>query len=161
MFDILLLAFQTDSTRVATMMLADAGSNRTYPEVEVRDGHHELSHHQNDAAKMEKIARIDRYLVERLARFLGRLKAIDEGGRSLLDNSMILYGSAISDGNRHNHDDLPILLAGGGGGTLKTGRYVKYEKDTPLNNLFLSMAHRMGASLDSLGDSRGLLTGLD
>ncbi|MFY8057637.1 MAG: DUF1552 domain-containing protein, partial [Planctomycetaceae bacterium] len=161
MFDILLLAFQTDSTRVATMMLADAGSNRTYPEVDVRDGHHELSHHQNDAAKMEKIARIDRYLVERLARFLGRLKSIDEGGRSLLDNSMILYGSAISDGNRHNHDDLPILLAGGGGGTLKTGRYIKYEQDTPLNNLFLSMAQRMGASLDSLGDSRGLLTGLD
>jgi len=161
MFDILLLAFQTDSTRVATMMLADAGSNRTYPEVEVRDGHHELSHHQNDAAKMEKISRIDRYLVERLARFLSRLKSIDEGGRSLLDNSMILYGSAISDGNRHNHDDLPILLAGGGGGTLKTGRYLKYEKDTPLNNLFLSMAQRMGAPLDSLGDSRGLLTGLD
>ena len=161
MFDILTLAFQTDSTRVASFMLADAGSNRTYPEVEVRDGHHELSHHQNDAEKMEKISRIDRYLIERFARFLKNLHSIDEGGRSLLDNSMILYGSAISDGNRHNHDDLPILLAGGGGGTIRGGRYVKYEKETPLNNLFLSMAHRMGAPLDSIGDSKGLLTQLD
>jgi hypothetical protein len=161
MFDILTLAFQTDSTRVASFMLADAGSNRTYPEVEVRDGHHELSHHQSDAEKMEKISRIDRYLIERFARFLKNLHNIDEGGRSLLDNSMILYGSAISDGNRHNHDDLPILLAGGGGGTIRGGRYIKYENETPLNNLFLSMAQRMGAPLDSIGDSKGLLTQLD
>jgi hypothetical protein len=161
MFDILALAFQTDSTRVATLMLADAGSNRTYPDVDVRDGHHELSHHQNDAEKKEKISRIDRYLVEQFAGFLNRLNSISEGGRSLLDNSMILYGSAISDGNRHNHDDLPILLAGGGGGTINSGRYVKYPKDTPLNNLFISMAHRMGTPLDSLGDSKGPLENLN
>ncbi|MFM8474356.1 MAG: DUF1552 domain-containing protein [Planctomycetaceae bacterium] len=160
MFDILALAFQTDSTRVATFMLADAGSNRTYPDVDVRDGHHELSHHQNDAEKMEKISRIDRYLVEQFAGFLNRLNGMSEGGRSVLDNSMILYGSAISDGNRHNHDDLPILLAGGGGGTISSGRYIKYPKETPLNNLFLSMAHRMGAPLDSLGDSKGPLENL-
>ncbi len=161
MFDILALAFQTDSTRVATFMLADAGSNRTYPDVDVRDGHHELSHHQNDAEKMEKISRIDRYLVEQFAGFLNRLNGISEGGRSLLDNSMILYGSAISDGNRHNHDDLPILLAGGGGGTISTGRYIKYPKETPLNNLFISMADRMGAPMDSLGDSKGPLENLN
>ena len=161
MFDILALAFQTDSTRVATFMLADAGSNRTYPDVDVRDGHHELSHHQNDAEKMEKISRIDRYLVEQFAGFLDRLNGISEGGRSLLDNSMILYGSAISDGNRHNHDDLPILLAGGGGGTISTGRYIKYPKETPLNNLFISMADRMGAPMDSLGDSKGPLENLN
>ena len=161
MFDILALAFQTDSTRVATLMLADAGSNRTYPDVDVRDGHHELSHHQNDVEKMEKISRIDRYLVEQFAGFLNRLNGISEGGRSLLDNSMILYGSAISDGNRHNHDDLPILLAGGGGGTISTGRYIKYPKETPLNNLFISMADRMGAPMDSLGDSKGPLENLN
>jgi hypothetical protein len=160
MFDILALAFQTDSTRVATFMLADAGSNRTYPDVDVRDGHHELSHHQNDQAKMEKISRIDRYLVEQFAGFLTRLSSISEGGSTLLDNSMILYGSAISDGNRHNHDDLPILLAGGGGGSIKSGRYIKYAKETPLNNLFISMAQRMGAQLDLLGDSRGPLENL-
>jgi hypothetical protein len=161
MFDILALAFQTDSTRVATLMLADAGSNRTYPDIDVRDGHHELSHHQNDAEKMEKISRIDRYLVEQFAHFLDRLNSVSEGGQSLLDNSMILYGSAISDGNRHNHDDLPILLAGGGGGTIKSGRYLKYAQDTPLNNLFISMAQRMNAGIDSLGDSTGTLPNLE
>lgn len=157
MFDILLVAFQTDSTRIATLMLADAGSNRSYPEVEVRDGHHELSHHQNDKDKMEKIARIDRYLVERFGYFLEKLKSTKEGDSNLLNNSMILYGSAISDGNRHSHDDLPIILAGRGGGTIQTGRYVNHPNETPLNNLFLAMADRMGAKLDKHGDSKGVL----
>ncbi len=157
MFDILLVAFQTDSTRIATLMLADAGSNRSYPEVEVRDGHHELSHHQNDKDKMEKIARIDRYLVERFGYFLEKLKSTKEGDSNLLHNSMILYGSAISDGNRHSHDDLPIILAGRGGGTIQTGRYVNHPNETPLNNLFLAMADRMGAKLDKHGDSKGVL----
>ena len=157
MFDILLVAFQTDSTRVATLMLADAGSNRSYPEVDVRDGHHELSHHQNDKDKMEKISRIDRYLVERFSYFLEKLKSTKEGDSNLLHNSMILYGSAISDGNRHSHDDLPIILAGRGGGTIQTGRYVNHPNETPLNNLFLAMADRMGAKLDKHGDSKGVL----
>ncbi len=157
MFDILLVAFQTDSTRVATLMLADAGSNRTYPDVDVRDGHHELSHHQNDKDKMEKIARIDRYLVERFAGFLEKLKSTQEGDSNLLNNSMILYGSAIADGNRHSHDDLPIILAGNGGGTIQTGRYVQHPNETPLNNLFVAMADRMGAKLDKHGDSKGVL----
>ena len=157
MFDILLVAFQTDSTRIATLMIADAGSNRTYPDVDVRDGHHELSHHQNDKDKMEKIARVDRYLVERFGGFLEKLKSTKEGDSNLLNNSMILYGSAIADANRHSHDDLPILLAGNGGGTIQTGRYVNHPKETPLNNLFLAMADRMGTKLDTLGDSKGVL----
>ncbi len=157
MFDILLVAFQTDSTRVATLMIADAGSNRTYPEVDVRDGHHELSHHQNDKDKMEKIARVDRYLVERFGGFLEKLKSNTEGDSNLLHKSMILYGSAIADANRHSHDDLPIILAGHGGGSIQTGRYINHPNETPLNNLFLSMADRMGAKLDKHGDSKGTL----
>ncbi len=157
MFDILLVAFQTDSTRIATLMLADAGSNRTYPDVDVRDGHHELSHHQNDKDKMEKISRIDKYLVERFCGFLEKLKSTKEGDSNLLNNSMILYGSAIADGNRHSHDDLPIILAGHGGGTIQTGRYVQHPNETPLNNLFLAMSDRMGAKLDKHGDSKGVL----
>lgn len=157
MFDILTLAFQTNSTRVATLMVADAGSNRTYPEIGVKDGHHEMSHHQKDPHKMEQIAKIDRYLVEQFSYFLKKLKATPDGDRTLLDNSMILYGSAISDGNRHQHDDLPIILAGRGGGTIDTGRYQVMEEETPLNNLFLAMAERMGASLPTLGDSTGIL----
>jgi hypothetical protein len=157
MFDILTLAFQTDSTRVATLMVADAGSNRTYPEIGINSGHHELSHHEKDAAKLEQIAKIDRYLVERFAYFLKKLKSTPDGESNLLDNSMILYGSAISDGNRHNHDDLPIILAGRGGGTINTGRYAKYENETPLNNLYVSMAERMGVSLEAHGDSKGKL----
>lgn len=157
MYDILALAFQTDSTRVATLMVADAGSNRTYPDVGVKDGHHELSHHRDDAEKKEKIARIDHYLVTQFSYFLTKLKSIQDGDRSLLDNSMILYGSSISDGNRHNHDDLPILLAGRGGGTIETGRHLVYPENTPLNNLYLAMASRMGADLPKLGDSTATL----
>lgn len=161
MYDIMTLAFQTNTTRVATFMLANAGSNRTYPEVGVTDGHHSLSHHQNNKDKMEKIAKVDAFLVKEFGYFLGKLKSIKEGEGNLLDNSMILYGSAISDGNRHQHHDLPILMAGRGGGTIQTGRRLVYEKDTPLNNLFLSMSHRMGADIKELGDSRGPLKGLE
>ena len=157
MFDILTLAFQTDTTRIATLMLADAGSNRTYPEVDVKDGHHELSHHEKDESKMERISRIDKYLVERFAYFLKTMKNTKEGESNLLNNSMILYGSAISDGNRHNHDDLPIILAGRGGNTIQSGRYLKFENETPLNNLYISMAERMGAGIEKHGDSKGKL----
>ena len=157
MYDIMLVAFQTDSTRIATFMLGSAGSNRSYPEVEVRDGHHGLSHHRNDAGKMEKIARIDRYLMDQFCLFLDRMKNVKEGSGNLLDNSMILYGSAISDGNKHQHHDLPIVLAGGGAGTVKTGRVAHFPNETPLNNLFLSMAERVGANLNELGNSTGKL----
>lgn len=161
MFDLMALAFQTDTTRIATFMLANEGSNRTYPMVDVKDAHHGLSHHQNDEEKMEKIARIDRFFSEEFAYFLKRLKETKEGDRSLLDNSLVLYGCAIGDGNRHNHDELPILLAGHGAGRVKPGRHIKLEEETPLNNLFLSMADIAGVPLKEFGDSTGMLKGLD
>lgn len=153
MYDILVLAFQTDSTRVSTFMVGDAGCNRAYREVDVKNGHHELSHHRNDKEKMEQIARIDKYLVGHFAYFLDRLKSVKEGEGNLLDNSMILYGSAIADANRHSHDDLPIILAGNGGGSIDSGRYLQFPNETPLNNLFLAMMDRMGAGVKELGDS--------
>ncbi len=161
MYDIMALAFQTNTTRITTFMLANAGSNRTYPMVGVTDGHHNISHHRNDQDKIEKIKKIDKFLVGEFAYFLDKLKSIKEGGKTLLDNSMILYGSAISDGNRHQHDDLPILLAGQGGGSVLSGRHLVYPNETPLNNLFLSMLERMGVDQKSLGDSKGQLKGLD
>jgi hypothetical protein len=157
MYDIMALAFQTDATRIITFMLGDAGSNRTYPMVDVHDGHHELSHHKNNETKIEKLARIDHYLTSQFSRFLDRLKSIQEADQTLLDHCMILYGSAIADGNRHSHDDLPILLAGKGGGTIRTGKHLRHPNETPLNNLFLSMLDRMGAGPDQLGDSTGRL----
>ncbi len=158
MFDIMALAFQTDTTRICTFMLANAGSNRSYPTLGVSGGHHSLSHHKNEEQKMEDITRIDTYLVSRFATFLDRLKAIREGERTLLDNSLIVYGSAIGDGNRHTHHDLPIVLAGTGGAQFRANQLRGFPKDTPLNNLFLSMCHMAGAKLDKLGDSTGPLT---
>lgn len=157
MYDILILSFQTDTTRVATFMVADAASNRAYREVDVKDGHHELSHHRGDEKKIEQIARIDKFLFEQFAGFLTRMKSVKEGNGNLLDNSMILYGSGISDGMRHDHADLPILVAGRGGGTIKSGRVINTDKETPLNNLFLSMSDRMGAGIREIGNSTGPL----
>jgi hypothetical protein len=157
MYDLLALAFQGGLTRVATFVVANEGSNRAYPFVGVPDGHHDLSHHGGNEEKQKKIREINRFHVTHLAYFLEKLKKTSEGQRSLLDNSMILYGSGLGDGNAHNHDNLPILLAGRGGGTIVTGRHVKYEKETPLNNLFVSMLDRMDCSVDSLGDSTGRL----
>lgn len=161
MYDLMALAFQTDTTRVATYMLANEGSNRTYPMVGVNDAHHGLSHHQNDDEKMAKIAKIDRFFSEEFAYFLKRLKETKEGESNLLDNSLILYGCAIGDGNRHNHDELPILLAGKAGGRVKPGRHIKLEQETPLNNLFLSMVGCAGVDVKEFGDSTGVLKGLD
>ena len=158
MYNIQLLAFQTDSTRISSLMLGNAGSNRTFPDVDVRNGHHGLSHHQNDEEKVAQLTRVDKYQVELFAWFLGRMKSVSEGEGTLLDNCMIVYGSAISDGNRHNHDDLPIIMAGNGGGTIKTGRHVKFEKETPLNNLFLAINERMGSGIKELGDSTEVLS---
>lgn len=162
MYDLLVLAFQTDSTRVATFMLGNEGSNRPYTMVGVKEGHHTLSHHGNEEEKTSQLRKIDHYLVSQFAYFLERLQSIKEGERTLLDNSMIVYGSGLGDGNSHQHHDLPILMAGGGGGTIKTGRHLVYSTNTPLNNLFLSMLDRAGvAGIDELGDSTGRLTGLD
>ena len=159
-FDLMALAFQTDTTRIATFIMAHDGSNRQYPFIGVRDGHHDLSHHQGDEEKKGKIAKINRFHMTQFAYFLERLKSIREGEGTLLDNSMIVYGSGLGDGNRHNHNDLPVLLAGRGGGTINSGRHIRYDKGTPMNNLFLSMMDRLGAKADQLGDSTGLLANL-
>jgi len=160
MCDLVVLAFQTDVTRVITFVLANEGSNKPYPFAGVPDGHHDLSHHGNDAKKIDKIRDINRFHTKQLAYLLGKLKATPEGNGTLLDHVMLAYGSGNSDGNRHNHDDLPILLAGGGCGTLHPGRHMTFAKETPLNNLWLGMLNRMEAKTDRLGDSTGELKGI-
>ena len=156
MYDMLLLAFQTDSTRIATFLLANEGSNRPFPEIGIAEGHHYLTHHQNKTDMVEKVAQIDLFYMKQFARFLEKLdqtKDVDEN--SMLHNSMIVYGSGNADGNRHTHVNLPMLLAGNGGGTLNPGRYVKIGSK-PATNLFLSMADRMGVKgVERLGDSSG------
>lgn len=160
MFDLLALAYQTDSTRIATYMLANEGSNRSYREIEVKEGHHQLSHHGQDEEKMAKLQRIDQHLMTQFAYFLEKLKSIPEGEGTLLDNCMLVYGCAIGDGNRHNHDDLPIVMAGRGGGTITTGRHLKLESETPMNNLHLSLLDRMGAEVETFGDATGRVDAL-
>jgi hypothetical protein len=160
MYDLLTLALQTDSTRVATFIMAHDGSNRNYPSIGVSEGHHDLSHHGNDDAKKQKIAKINRFHATQFAYFIQKLKSIPEGEGTLLDNCMIIYGSGIGDGNRHNHDDLPVLLAGKGGNTITPGRHVKFPKNTPMTNLYLSMLERTGVKIDHLGDSTGRLENL-
>jgi len=158
--DLVVLAFQADVTRVCTFVLANEGSNRPYPFIGVSEGHHDLSHHGYDHKKQMKIREINRFHVSQYAYLLGKLKSIREGDGTLLDSCMVAYGSANSDGNRHNHDDLPILLAGKAGGTLKTGRHLRYPRETPLSNLWLAMLDRVGAKVSELGDSTGRLSGL-
>ncbi|QDT56799.1 hypothetical protein Pan44_48590 [Caulifigura coniformis] len=160
MYDLMVMGFQTDATRISTFMLASEGSNRTYPEVEVTDAHHQLSHHRNEEEKMVKIQRIDQYLVDQFAYFIDRMKATKEGDKSLLDRSMIVYGSGISDGNRHSHHDLPVLMLGKGNGAVATGRHMQLEGEVPMTNLFLAMLDKVGASTERMGDSTGKLTGL-
>jgi len=157
MMDMIALAFQTDSTRILTFMFTNAGSNRSYPEIGIDDGHHELSHHGKSEEKQAKVATINRFHIERFNYLLNRMKSIGEGSGTLLDNCMLMYGSGISDGDRHNHDDLPIILAGGGAGRIKTGRHIRYENKTPLCNLYLWMLNEMGAKVDRFGDSTAKL----
>ncbi len=157
MTDLMVLAFQADITRVSSLMFARAGSNRSYREVSVPDGHHGLSHHQGKESNLEKIRRIDRFHVEQFAYFVERLKSVREGDGTLLDSCMVLYGSGISDGNRHNNENLPLVLAGRGGGSIDTGRHIIYDQETPACNLFVSMLERAGAPIDSFGDSTGSL----
>jgi hypothetical protein len=160
MMDLMVLSFQTDLTRVATLPIANDGSNRSYKMIEVSEGHHELSHHGSDPKKLEKIKKINTFHIEQVAYLLGRMKSIKEAnGTTLLDNAMIVYGSGIGDGNAHNHDDLPILLAGKGGGTIECGRHLVYPRrnDTPLMNLYLALFERMGVPTAKFGDSTGVL----
>ena len=157
MYDLLALAMQTDSTRIATMMVQHDGSNRPYPFIGVTDGHHDLSHHGGNAEKKAKLALINKFHIEQIAYLLGKLQGMKEGFGTVLDNSMIVIGGAIADPQAHQHHDLPVLLCGGGGGTLKPGRHVHYEKETPMTNLYLSLLERMGVKADKLGDSTGKL----
>ena len=160
MMDLIVLAFQTDVTRVVSFVLANEGSNRSYSDVNVSEGHHNLSHHGGDEEKKTKIRRINIFHTQQLAYFLEKLNAIPEADGSLLDHSMIVYGSGNADGNRHSHHDLPILLAGNGCGTIRSGRHIRYSKETPLNNLWLSMLNRMDVDLAQIGDSTGSLSDL-
>lgn len=159
--DLVVLAFQADLTRVVTFVLGNDGSNRSYREVGVSEGHHDVSHHGHDPERIEKIRRINRLHVGQLAYLMDRLKAIPHGDETLLDRSLIVYGSGISDGDRHNHDNLPLLLAGGTGVIHQGGRHVRSLDGTPLCNLYLNLLDALGATAPRFGDSTGRLTGLD
>ena len=155
MFDLMTIAFQADLTRVITLMIGREGGNRTYRNIGVPDAHHGLSHHFNDEAKIARLQKIDQHHVAQLAAFLGKLQATKDGDGTLLDHSMIMYGSSLSDGNRHEHLDLPAILAGGGDGRFHGGRHIKYKKGTPMTNLFLSMLDTAGVQPEKIGDSTG------
>ncbi len=157
MFDLMAVAFQTDSTRVATFMIGREGSTRTYREIGIPDAHHPLTHHRNDPELIEKVTQINCFHMQQYAYLLKKLSSIQEGDGTLLDNVMIVYGSGLSDGNQHDHSNLPVLVAGGGAGSLKTGRHVQYKKDTPMANLLVSMLDRMGVDHGLPGDATGPL----
>jgi hypothetical protein len=161
MFDMMILAFQTDSTRIATFLLANEASNRVFPDINVTEGHHNLSHHRNKKEMLDKIAEIDRWYMGQFARFLEKMDAVkDVDGKSLLHNSMIVYGSGNADGNAHTHSNLPVILAGRAGGALAAGRHVKF-KSQPMSNLYLSMLDQMGVDgVPRHGDSTGRVEGI-
>jgi hypothetical protein len=157
LFDLQWIAFQTDLTRVTTMVIGREGSVRTYDEIGVSEPHHPLSHHRNMPDALEKLSRINTFHAELFAKFIARMKATPDGDGTLLDRSMILYGCGISDSNRHTHEKLPIVVVGGGNGSIQGGRHIVLPKDTPVSNLFLAMLDRMGVKQDRLGDSTGKL----
>ncbi len=160
MLDLLVLAFQTDSTRVASFMFSYEKSGRSYPQIKAPGAHHSTSHHGGKAENHRELTNINRHHVELFARMLGKLNEIREGEHSLLDNTMMVYGSGICDGNAHNHDDLPILLAGGKNCQLKLGQHLKFNKKVPLCNLYVSILSRMGIEQKSFGDSTGVINEL-
>ncbi|MCA9036786.1 MAG: DUF1552 domain-containing protein, partial [Planctomycetaceae bacterium] len=157
MFDMMVLAFQTDTTRISTLLLAYDGSNRTFPQLGIPEGHHHLTHNQRDPQLAQKVATIDQFYISRFARFLQRMnETSDVDGNSLLHNSMVVYGGAIADGNRHSHDNLPVILAGHGGGAIQTGRYLNADSQ-PMANLYVHMLNRFGIPTTEFGDSSGEL----
>ena len=160
MFDLQVLAFQTDMTRVSTFIMSREVSSRTYPELGIPDPHHPISHHQDDPAKIDKLAKINAFHISLFAHFLDRLRATEDGEGSLLDHAMISYGCGISDSNQHLHDNLPVLVAGGGGGRISGGRHLRFAPDTPMTNLLLTMLDKMDVPMDHLGDSTGQLVEL-
>jgi hypothetical protein len=157
MNDLLVVSLQMDITRVASFMYGVAGSNRSFNHIGVAGGHHELSHHRGDQAKIDALKKIDRFHMQEVGRFLAKLKSVKEGNSSLLDNCAIVLGGGLGDGNRHRHENLPILIAGRAGGRLKPGRHVRYKTEVPLTNLFLSMLNFHGVKADRFGDSSGHL----
>ena len=161
MTDMMTIAFQADLTRVMTFLVTHEGTSRAYREIGIPDGHHPLTHHRNQPELMEKVAQINCYQMKQFAGWIEKLKSIKEGDGTLLDNSMIVYGAGLSDGNRHLHEDLPTLIAGRGGNFIKTGRRVVYRRETPMCNLFLTMMDRMGVQMEHFGDATGRLEGLD
>ena len=160
MFDLQVLAYQADLTRVITFMMGHETSNRAYPEIGVPDSHHALSHHGGDKALIERLKKVDGYLTTMFAYFVNRLASTPDGDGSLLDSVIILFGSGMSDGNRHNHHDLPTLLVGGGAGAITGGRHIRVAPDTPNANLFLTMLDTLGVPTDTMGDSTGRLDSL-
>jgi hypothetical protein len=161
MLDMVALAFQTDSTRIATLMLANEGSNRPYRNLGISRGHHELSHHQGNTDNHRQIREINRFHVRQFAYLLNKLRSIPEGDGTLLDHCMLLYGGGLADGDRHDHGNLPLIMAGRGGGSILPGRHLRYAAETPMCNLLVSMLNRVGAPVASFGDSTGSLRGLD
>ncbi len=157
MIDLLTLAFQTDATRVATLLLALEQSPRAYPEIGIPEAHHGLTHHQGDGEKIAKVIEINRYHMKQFAYLVQKFKATPDGDGTLLDHVMVTYGSGLSDGNAHDHANLPLVVAGRGCGTLKPGRYVRHPNETPMANLFIAMLDRMGVPVETLGDSNGQL----
>jgi hypothetical protein len=157
MFDLQVLAFQADITRVTTLMIGREEGGRSYPQAGVPEGHHSISHHDNNPEKLAKLAKIDAYHVKQMAIFLGKLQKTPDGDATLLDNSMILYGGGLSNGNMHNHENLPVVLAGGGAGQLKGGRHIEYPHDMPMSNLLRSILDKAGVHTDTLGDATGML----
>ncbi len=160
MLDILTLAFQTDTTRVASFMFSFEKSTRAYPQIEAPGSHHSSSHHKKEKKNLDQLTKINSHHMELFSRMLQRMAEIPEGDGNLLDNVMFLYGGGISDGNKHNNNDLPMLMAGGGGGTLKGGRHLVYPDYTPICNVYLEMAQRMGLKMDAFGDSNSPLSNL-
>jgi hypothetical protein len=157
MSDLMVIAYQTDMTRVISFMMAREGSNRSYRSIGVSDGHHSVTHHQNDPEKIAKTMKIDELHVRSFAYLLNKMNSTPDGDGTLLDHSVILYGSSISDGNVHTHHDLPLVLAGGASVRIKSGRHIRYAPETPMNNLLLTMLDRSGVPAETLGDSTGKL----
>jgi len=157
MSDLMVIAFQTDMTRVVTFMMAREGSNRSYREIGISDGHHSVTHHQNDPEKIAKTQKIDELHVKSFAYLVKRLKETQDGDGTLLDHTMLLYGSSIRDGNVHDHHDLPLVLVGGRGAGIKGGRHIQYKPETPMANLLLTMVDKVGVPAETLGDATGKL----
>jgi len=158
MMDLQVIALQADITRVSTLMFARELSTAVFPETSIRDPFHNLSHHSNDQANMARFAQLNTYHVTKLAYFLDRLAKTPDGDGTLLEHSLVLYGSSLSDGNQHNFSPLPIVIAGGGAGTIAGGRHLVFPKDTHMSNLLVAMLDKMGAPTDKFGDSTGMLT---